>query len=229
MMPKPLEQIFASFTSVMELLRNRQFQDLLENYERAKQVFLVGYNVEDTVESNILFEAEGKYGLHADDYLQAFSEFVKKNQTGVDAISILLSKPQRWNTSTLNELKKTLKEHDFEELQLQKAHKLVHHKDLVDIISMVKHAVIETEPLLSVDERVDRAITKISAGKKFTPEQLQWLDYIREHLKQNMTIGADDLNDLPVFADRGGYTRFKKVFPESYTVILDDINTAVAA
>lgn len=212
----------------MELLRDPAFQDLLVNYERAKKVFLVGYEVEDEVKSEILFEANGKYGLKPEDYLVAFAEFVKQKEKEIEAISILLNKPAQWNTKALNELKIILKANSFDETDLRKAHKVVYHKEVVDIISMVKHAARDTEPLLTPEERVNKAIENITAGKTLQPEQMQWLKYIKEHLKQNMTLDADDLNELPVFADRGGLKKFKKVFPD-YETIINEINMAVAA
>ena len=85
-MSKSLPEIFESFTSVMELLRNEQFQKLLVDYERAKKVFLVGYEVQDDVSSMTLFEAEGRYGLKPEDYLLAFSEFVKNKENEIDSL-----------------------------------------------------------------------------------------------------------------------------------------------
>ena len=228
-MARSLPEIFESFTSVIELLRDPQFQDLLENYERAKKVFLVGYEVKDEVRSEVLFEAGGKYGLKPEDYLTAFSEFVKQKQNEIEAISIILNRPKKWNTGALNELKKTLRENSFGEEDLLKAHKLVYHKDLVDIISMIKHAAKETEPLLSPEERVNNAIKKVISGLKLKPEQEKWIGYISEHLKQNMTLGEEDFSELPVFTDRGGFTRFKKIFPENYQKIIKEVNEAIAA
>jgi type I restriction enzyme R subunit len=228
-MAKALAEIFDSFTSVMELLRDPQFQYLLENYERAKRTFLVGYEVEDVVHSKPMFEAGGKFGLKPEDYLTAFAEFVKQRENEIEAISILLNRPGSWNTKVLNDLKKTLKENSFGVEALQKAHKVVYHKEVVDIISMVKHAAKETEPLLSPSERVNEAIRKVTYGKQLNSEQQQWMEYIKEHLKQNMTIDENDLKAIPVFADRGGFTRFRKVFSVNYKEIINEINTAIAA
>jgi type I restriction enzyme R subunit len=228
-MAKSLPEIFESFTSVMELLRDPQFQDMLENYERAKKVFLVGYEVIDEVHSDILFYTKTKSGLKPDDYLTAFADFIMQKENEIEAISILLNKPKNWNTKALNELRVALKENDFEETKLLIAHKVVYHKDIVDIISMVKHAARETEPLLSPEERVNQAILKVTSGIELSIEQRKWMGYIKEHLKQNMTLDEDDFKGLPVFTDRGGFTRFKMVFPDNYKKIITEINSAIAA
>lgn len=228
-MAKSLPEIFESFTSVMELLRNEQFQKLLVDYERAKKVFIVGYEVQDEVSSMILFEAEGRYCLQPVDYLIAFSEFVKLKENDIEAISILLNKPKDWNTKALNELKQKLKESSYDEVNLQKAHKIVYHKDTVDIISMVKHAANETEPLLSPEERVNKAIQIVTTGKKLNEDQQKWMEYIKEHLKQNMTIDEDDFSIVPALSDRGGLSKFKKVFTSDYNKIIKEINIAIAA
>ena len=165
-MAKSFQEIFESFTNVMELLRNEEFQKLLVDYERAKKVFLIAYDVQDDVSSMILFDSGVRHALQPTDYLLAFSEFVKRNENEIAAICILLNKPIEWNTRTLNELRQILKDHNYEEANLRKAHKIVYQKDAVDIISMVKHADKETEPLLSTEERVNQAIQKVTAGKK---------------------------------------------------------------
>lgn len=227
-MAKELSEIFESFSSVMELLRNEKFQDLLVNYERAKKVFLVGYEVQDDVSSEFLFAREGSV-LKPEDYLLAFTKFVNENETAIDAISILLNRPKNWNTAALTELKKKLKENTFTETDLQKAHKSVYKKEMVDIISMVKHAVRATEPLLSIDERVNQAMEKVVKGKQLNYEQHKWMGYIKEHLKQNITLDENDLKELPVFADRGGLKKFKTVFANDYKQIINEINLAIAA
>lgn len=227
-MAKPFTDIFEGFTSIMELLRNEKFQDLLVNYERSKKTFLVGYEVRDDVSSQILFDRGGNL-LKPEDYLLSFSKFIKDNETAIEGISILLNRPKNWNTKVLNDLKRKLKENTFFEDDLQKAHKSVYQKEIVDIISMVKHAAKETEPLFSPEERVNQAIQKVCAGKKLNEEQQKWMGYIKEHLKQNMTLDEDDLKELPVFTDRGGLKKFKKIFADDYEKIINEINLAIAA
>jgi type I restriction enzyme R subunit len=228
-MAKPLIEVFNSFSNVMDLLRNERFQYLLEHYERAKKVFIVGYEVRDNVTSEVLFEGDGRAMLKPADYLTAFSEFVKQKEKEIEAIAILLNKPGEWNTKVLTELREKLRHSNYDEANLEKAHKIVYHKDAVDIISMVKHAARETEPLLSPGERVDIAIRKVTFGRHLSDEQQKWMGYIKEHLKKNLTLDENDLKELPVFADRGGLNIFKRVFGGEYETIIKEINKAIAA
>jgi elongation factor Tu len=88
---------------------------------------------------------------------------------------------------------------------LQRAHELRYHKALVEIISMVKHAADEEEPLYTAAERVERAFAKITAGRSFTDEQQHWLDRIKSHLIENLTVDPEDFDVLPIFDQAGGW------------------------
>ena len=70
---------------------------------------------------------------------------------------------------------------------------------------MVKHAADEDEPLLTAEERVDRAFVRVTAGRTFTAEQQQWLDRIRDHLDREPVHRPRGLRALPVFAREGGW------------------------
>ncbi len=112
---------------------------------------------------------------------------------------------------------------------LQKAHEVHYRKALVDIISMVKHAADEGQPLLTAAERVDRAFTTLTAGHTFTAAQQAWLDRVREHLVANLSIDREDFDDLPVFARHGGWAVADREFDGSLVTILQKVNEAIAA
>jgi type I restriction enzyme R subunit len=122
-----------------------------------------------------------------------------------------------------------LKRNRFPETELQKAHKLVYRKALADIISMVKHAARQEEPVLSAEERVDQAIRKVRRGKSFNEEQDKWLGFIQNHLVQNLTIDLDDFEKAPIFEQRGGLTRARKVFSDTLAGLIAEVNYAIAA
>lgn len=217
-----------NFANTMNLLRNQKFQDLLVNYERAKRQFWVGYEVADDVSSEVMIRKGSAY-QKPEDYLDSFARFVKENPEHIEAIRVLLERPKDWNTNILDDLRKKLARNDFPEKELQKAYRLVHHKALADIISMVKHAARDEEPVLTSEERVDRAMEKITTGKTFTEEQRQWLGYIRQHLIENLTVEVADFDYAPVFARHGGQVKAKKVFEGQLNSLVKELNYAVAA
>jgi type I restriction enzyme R subunit len=129
------------------------------------------------------------------------------------------------------ELQKQEHQHklDLQKQELQKAHRKVYHKELADIISMVKHAAKEEEAVLTAEERVEKAMQRFMRGKAFNEQQLKWLGYIKGHLVENLTIGVDDFNLLPIFEQRGGLKAAQKAFDQKVESIVAEINLSIAA
>ncbi len=219
------------FTGTMSLLRNPAFQNLLMNYPRAPRTFVIAYETVDTVESDWLIKGADGKDYKPDEYLQAFETYIRENREQVDAIGILLNKPRQWKTAVLNELLEKLKvaRPRFTVENLQKVHKLHYKKALVDIISMVKHAAKEDEQLYSAQERVNRAFLKIMAGRSFTTEQIQWIERIKMHLIQNLSIDKEDFEDMPVFSRIGGWARANRVFDNKLNEFIQKCNEEIAA
>jgi len=218
------------FTRTMALLRNPAFQDLLMNYERAPRTFLIAYETQDTVTSEWLVKGADGREFKPEDYLTAFARFVRENPAHIEAIRILLDRPRDWSTDALSELREKLAvtPERFTLRSLQKAHEMHYHKALVDIISMIKHAAKNAEPLLTAEERVEMAFEKVTTGKSFTPEQAQWLKVIKAHLGENLTIDREDFNVLPLFMRRGGLSQATRVFAGQLDGLLVQLNEAIA-
>jgi type I restriction enzyme, R subunit len=219
------------FTDAMALLRDKAFQDLLMNYPRPSRVFLVAHGTVDEVSSSWVVRGGDGKDYRPEDYLVAFSRFVRENPEKVEAIGILLDRPRAWSTDALTELRKKLavSPQRFSEENLRKAHEVCYHKALVDIISMVKHAANDQNPLLTAEERVSRAFKKVKAGRSFTAEQQQWLELIEAHLIENLTIEREDFDTLPVFTRRGGLSQATRIFGGKLDEMVNALNEAIAA
>jgi type I restriction enzyme R subunit len=225
-LPRRLKE---DFTGTMEKLRNVNFQDLLMHYTRPPRQFISSYTTVDTVSSKWLIRDGAGHEYKPEDYLTLFARFVKENPEHIAAIGILIDRPQDWNTDALFELKTKLsatREH-FTVENLQRAHKMRYDKALVDIISMVKHAVREEEPLLTAAERVNRVLDRMSEG--LNAEQQQWIGRIREHLIENLSISKDDFDLIPIFANEGGWGRANRVFAGNLPDLIRQWNKAIAA
>ena len=223
------ERIEDDFVNVMKILRNPEFQNLLVDYPRPKRGFIVTYGP-DKVSSSWTLRRPGGDFWKPEDYLVAFSKYVKENPEQVEAIEILLQRPADWNTEALSELRRELAATPeyFSEETLQKAHKMEYNKELADIISMIKHAANENELLLNAEERVNGAFEILTAGKTFTEDQMKWLERIRMHLIENLSIDKADFDSLPIFQRGGGWVTADRVFDSNLESFLHEVNTAVA-
>jgi type I restriction enzyme R subunit len=221
----------SSFLATMKILRDPAFQDLLENYPRGSRSFVVATTVQDEVTSEWLIRGATGAEYKPEDYLVAFTNFVRAEAEKVDAISVLLKRPTGWNPAALTGLREALArapEH-FTEANLERAFRLKYSKALVDIISMVKHAALDTAPLLTAQERVQAAIAKVTEGRELTPEQQQWLGFIEQHLVANLSIERDDFNLIPVLSSRGGWRRANRVFGGNLEQMLEFLNEELVA
>ena len=94
---------------------------------------------------------------------------------------------------------------------------------------MVKHAASEEEPILTAEDRVAKVLKRLRQKHDFYDAQLMWLGLIHAHLVENLSIGPDDFDLLPVFQRAGGLSRARQVFKTDFIPLLTQINTAIAA
>lgn len=224
-------QLRESFTETMIVLRSRGFQDLLRSYPRPDRTFYIAETAVDYVTSEWLIKGGVGQEYKPDDYIKAFSEFVQTNKTHIEALSILLSRPQGWGTKALRELRQAMAKapQHFTEGHLQRAFAITSHKALVDIISMVKRAAENSSNLYTADERVQRAIERVLSGRSLSDEQTKWMDHIRRHLIANLSIDRDDFDNVPVLSNRGGWGRADRVFDGKLIELMADLNRELVA
>ncbi len=114
-----------AFTPTMGILRTPAFQDLLDKYPRGSRNFVVATTAVDEVSSEWLIRGATGQEYKPEDYLAAFSEYVRNEAASVEALGVLLSRPKGWSPSTLTELRDVLSrapEH-FTEANLERAHR----------------------------------------------------------------------------------------------------------
>lgn len=209
----------------LKILTNPKFIDLLNNYPRPPKRFIRAIEQEDTVTSEYIFRTTDGRELKPEDYIKQFEKFVKDNPDHIEAIGIVLNKPKGWNTEALKELRTSLAKQPerFTEDNLRRAYKY----PLADIISMVKHAA-KDEPLLSAKERVDLAMENILGSLEVNPKQEKWLELIRLHLVENLTIEPEDFDDMPVFINLGGsFKRINDDFDGRLMPFIQQLNTTM--
>jgi len=220
-----------AFADTMRTLRDRDFQKLLVDYPRGGRTFIVAPGVSDEVSSEWLIRSGTGQEYKPSEYLEAFASFVHEHQDQVDAIQILLSRPREWGATPLTELRQALTQapEHFTEANLQRAFDVTYSKALIDIISMVKHAAIDTSPLHTSEERVNQAVDRVVADRQLTESQAKWMEYIRQHLVANLSIEREDFEAIPVLSDHGGWGRANRVFEGQLAELVEELNEELVA
>jgi type I restriction enzyme, R subunit len=104
---------------------------------------------------------------------------------------------------------------------------------LTDIVSLVRFAIHQEDELVPfpdlVHQRFDRWLaTQENAGRRFTAEQRQWLEMIRDQIAGSLSINPDDFEYAP-FSQHGGLGKAYQVFGEDLGSLLDELNRELAA
>ena len=219
------------FAGTMNVLRDADFQELLLKYPRPQRKFFVAPEATDEVSSEWLIKAGTGKEYKPADYLQLFAQFVTANADQIEALSILLSRPEGWGAEALKELREALTQAPahFTEANLQKAFGVAYHKALADIISMVKRAAEEASPLYTAEERVAQAVGRVVGERELTTEQGKWMALIRRHLVANLSIDREDFDLMPVLSDRGGWVPANRAFGGQLADLLSSLNKELVA
>jgi len=102
---------------------------------------------------------------------------------------------------------------------------------LTDIVSLVGFALHQDGELVPYPERVGERydawlLQQENAGRTFTPEQLLWLDRIRDHVAGSLGISVDDFAYTP-FVEAGGLGKAGQVFGADLAPLLNELNEAL--
>jgi type I restriction enzyme R subunit len=145
-------------------------------------------------------------------------------------VGVLLDHPEEWSPEVLADLRAALhgSAYHFTDRNLQRAFAATGQEVVVDLLSMVKHAALAEARIMTAEERARAAIERASVGQDWTPEQLEWLDRMRRHLVENLSIDRDDFDLVPVLSDRGGWGRAVQIFPSELDVLIGRINRELA-
>jgi type I restriction enzyme R subunit len=110
---------------------------------------------------------------------------------------------------------------------------------LTDLVSLVRFAIHQDNELIPFPERVNANFnawlnTQIRHSRAsgnpepFTPEQIRWLEMIRDHVAANLGIEPDDFNYAP-FIQQGGLGKVHQLFGDKLNAIIEELNETLAA
>ena len=65
-------------------------------------------------------------------------------------------------------------------------------------------------------------------GKSFNPEQMRWLEMIRDRIAGDAEVRMEDFDDVP-FSNEGGLGKFYEVFGDEYEAVVAELNERLVA
>ncbi len=177
--------------------------------------------------------------------VQSFEQFIREHKNEITALQILYSRPfkQRLKYQDIEDLRNTIKRppHSLEPENVWRAYEALDRskvrasggKVLADIVSLVRFALHQEGELAPYRDKVNQRFAawlskQESNGHKFNPEQRQWLEAIRDHIAESLTIEPDDFEYVP-FAQRGGLGKAMNLFGKELQPILAELNEVLAA
>ena len=161
-----------------------------------------------------------------DDYLASFNKFLNENKDKIPVLLLVMQRPRELTRKQLRELRLLLDEHGFSEANLKTAWREVTNQDIAaSIIGFIRNAATGS-PLLSHEERVQRAMRRILTSRRWTAPQRQWLERIGRQLERESIMDREALN-RGAFERDGGFSRLNRIFDGQLETVLGDIAEAM--
>jgi len=189
--------------------------------------------------------------------VQSFEQFITQHKDEITALQVLYSKPykQRLKFEDIKDLANAIEKPPYlwNESQLWQAYAALEKSKvkgasskriLTDLVSLVRFATHQDNELVPFPEKVNTNFNAWLAqqqslpplpqgeskgeGRRFSPEQLHWLEMIRDHVAANLAVERDDFEYAP-FAQEGGLGKVHQLFGKDLNNIIEELNGALAA
>ena len=176
-------------------------------------------------EDELLYHERG-YGKsnRPEDYLDAFSEYIKTNLNEIAALKIVCTRPKELTRASLKDLRLTLDREGFTTQQLNTAISQMTNEDIAaDIISLIRRYAIGSA-LISHEARIRRAVDKLRKNHSFSKQELNWITRMEKYLLEESVLNVSVFDEDSRFKAQGGFTRINKIFQNNLEGIVLELN-----
>jgi type I restriction enzyme R subunit len=198
----------------------------------------------DTVSKDtvILAGFDEKAKAKAQTLVDTFKKFVEENKDELTALQLIYSKPYGRRHLTYEEIKQLadaiqkppynltpeLLWQAYEQLEKSKVRRAGPQKLLTNIISLVRFALGKADILEPFAEMVNERFKQWlslqqKSGRSFTPEQIEWLTMIKDHIATSLSMEMDDF-ELAPFYEKGGAIKAYQLFGQELDKVLEALN-----
>ena len=218
-----------------------EVRDFIENVRRSHEQI-----IDNTNPDTLLFAGfDTQKEETADRVIRTFHEFIEENKDEIIALRILYSQTYRDRPMAIEKLKALYQklrgkgvtiERLWDCYVIKKPDKVKGSstlRQLADLVSMIRFEMGQADSLQPFADKVNYnfqqwTFRRNAGAVHFTPEQMEWLQLVKDHIATSLSIQTEDL-DLSPFDRKGGLGRFYEVFGEQYEAILTEMNRELVA
>lgn len=174
--------------------------------------------------------------------IKNFKEFIEKNKDEITALQLIYNKPYGQRHLTFKQIKQLadaiekppynmspeLLWHAYEQLEKSRVKGAGPQKLLTNLISLIRFTLGEINTLQPFDEEINQKFNQWikqqeNNGHKFTDEQMEWLNMIKDHIATSLSIDINDFENVP-FYEKGGAIKVYQLFGNDLNNILNKLN-----
>jgi len=226
-----------------KIFDNPDIRDYIENVRKKHEQIIDTINIDTVINADWDKQTQNQ----AQNTIETFQEFIKKNKDEITALKIFYSQPQRIKEITfkmIKELYEALNSPPYSltieklwgayyQLGDNKVKGISTKRMLTDIVSLIRCELKIDKELAPFSEIINRNfkewVFRKNAGHiQFTEVQMEWLRMIKDHIMTSMKITKGNFNFTP-FDALGGIGKFYQVFGDEYDEIINELNEVLVA
>jgi len=220
------------------IFNNPKFRNILIDIKKKSEQTIDTVSIDEVTFAGYDEHAKEK----AKSIVDTFKKFIQDNKSEITALQMIYSKPYTSRHITYEQIKQLAEAIQkppyyltseqvwmaYERLEKSKVKKAGPHKLLTDIVSLVRFTIGEKKILEPFENTVAEnfnnwLIEQEKIGRKFTPEQMDWLIMIKNYIATSFLMEESDFDDTPFF-EKGGRIKAQKVFGKEIKNILQELN-----
>jgi type I restriction enzyme R subunit len=233
-----------------EALIGEALEPLTSNPELREAIVEVRRSYEQTIDEaskdRVLFAGHSEEGRErARSLVTSFRQYIEEHRDETRALEILYSRPygERLTFAELKELARAIERppRQWTPERLWQAYEVLDRSKvrgsggrmLTDIVSLVRYTLQQDDELVPFREQAEERFARWLAaqeanGTRFTPEQAQWLTWMKDNIVGELGITAESFEYTP-FAEHGGIGKAYQVFGERLAPLMDELTEVLAA
>jgi len=218
------------------------FRDLVLDLKRELEQVIDEVSQDEVLEAGTSEEAREK----ARGLVESFERYIEEHKDEIDALQFFYAEPysRRLSFRDVKALAEAIKApprswtpeklwRAYETLRRDRVRGTSSRRLLTDLVSLVRFATRKNDELVPFGDQVRERFSGWMAqqqnrGRAFTPDQVHWLEMIRDHIATSVEMTVEDF-DLAPFAEEGGRGRAEQVFGDHLQEVLAELNGALAA